>query len=237
MPSLREVLVRGSIAGACAGLLTALFHLVLTEPVLERAIALEGAGDGPVSREVQKYAGGPAGQVLFGIAVGVLFALVYRVMPADSSPWRRATGLAFSAWLVVALIPQLRYPANPPGVGDPETISTRTSAYLASYLLGIVVVVGARALQRELRRRGWAEPQRGVLVVAVAVLVVAAGYALLPASASTGAMPADIVWDFRVRALGGLTLLFAVLGAVFGLLAQRAQRPVDALSGRPAAVR
>ncbi len=43
--------MRGALAGAAAGLLTSLFHLLLTEPVLDRAIALEGGGDGPVSRE------------------------------------------------------------------------------------------------------------------------------------------------------------------------------------------
>jgi hypothetical protein len=237
MPGLRDVLVRGSIAGACAGLLTALFHLLLTEPVLERAIALEGPGDGPVSREVQKYAGGPAGQILFGIAVGLLFGLVYRVLPSTSGPWRRAVGLAFCAWVVVALVPQVRYPASPPGVGDPETISTRTSAYLACYLLGLVVVIGGHVALRALQQRGWAEPQRQVLVVSGAVVAVAVGYALLPDAATASALPADIVWDFRIRALGGLTLLFAVLGTVFGLLMDRARPPADARDSGRAAVR
>ena len=74
---MRTVLLRGAQAGAVAGLLTSLFHLLVTEPVLERAIALEGHGEGPVSRATQKYVGGPAGQILFGISVGLLFALAY----------------------------------------------------------------------------------------------------------------------------------------------------------------
>jgi predicted cobalt transporter CbtA len=221
---MRNVLLRGALAGAVAGLLTSLFHLLLTEPVLDRAIALEGASDGPVSRETQKYLGGPAGQVLFGISIGLLFALSYRVLPSTATAWRKAAGLALASWLVIALIPQLRYPANPPGVGDPETISTRTSSYLLTYAVGLVVVSGAYAALRALHRRGWAEPARQTLVVAAALIVIGAAYALLPDSGDAVDAPASIVWDFRIRALGGLTLFFAVLGAAFGGLTLRAQQ-------------
>lgn len=219
MPAVRNVLLRGAAAGALAGLATSLFHLVATEPVLERAIALEAAGPGTVSREAQKYLGGPAGQVLFGVSLGLLFALAARVVPSQAPPWRRSLGLALGAWLVVALIPQLRYPAAPPGVGDAGTISDRTSAYVLTYALGLVVVCGGYAGLRALQRRGWSEPARQALVVALAVGVVAAGYAALPDGEGAGAAPAELVWDFRVRVLAGLTLFFAVLGAVFGLLA------------------
>lgn len=221
---MRNVLMRGALAGAVAGLLTSLFHLLLTEPVLDRAIALEGAGDGPVSRETQKYLGGPAGFVLFGISVGLLFALAYRVLPSTATAWRKAVGLALGSWLVVALIPQLRYPANPPGVGDPETITTRTSSYLIAYALGVVVVCGGYAALRALRRRGWSEPARQVLVVAVALAVVGVAYALLPDSGDVVDAPAGIVWDFRIRTLLGLTLFFAALGAAFGALTLKAER-------------
>lgn len=219
-----NVLLRGALAGAVAGLLTSLFHLLLTEPLLERAIALEGAGGGPVSREVQKYLGGPAGQVLFGISMGVFFGLAYRVLPSTAAAWRRATGLAFGAWLVIALIPQLRYPANPPGVGDPETIASRTSSYLLTYALGVVVVCGGYAALRELHRRGWSEPARHVLVAVVALVIVGTAYALLPDSGDAVDAPADLVWEFRLSALGGLTLFFAALGAVFGALTLQAER-------------
>ena len=225
---MRKVLLRGALAGAVAGLLTSLFHLVVTEPVLDRAIALEGAGDGQVSREAQKYLGGPAGQVLFGISVGLLFGLACRVLPSTATAWRQATGLAFGCWLVVALIPQLRYPANPPGVGDPETIGLRTSSYLLAYVLGVVVVCGGYAALRALHRRGWSEPARQILVVVVALGVVGAAYALLPDSGDVVDAPAGLVWDFRIRALGGLTLFFAALGAAFGGLTLRSERHAGA---------
>lgn len=217
-------LLRGAGAGAVAGAITSVFHLLLTEPVLERALALEGAGDGPVSREVQKYLGGPAGQVLFGVAIGLLFALSFRVLPSPASVWHKATGLAVAAFVVLALIPQLKYPANPPGVGDPETITTRTSAYLLCYALGLLVVSGGYAAGRTLQRRGVAEPARQALVAVGAVAAVGTAYALLPSGATAADVPADLLWDFRIRALGGLALFFATLGALFGAAELHAER-------------
>jgi len=220
----RTPLLRGVLAGAVAGLITSVFHLLLTERVLDRAIALEGAGDGPVSRDTQKYLGGPAGQVLFGISMGLLFAVAYRFLPSSATAWRKSIGLALGAFLVIALIPQLRYPANPPGVGEADTIQARTSAYLLTYALGLVVVPGAYAALRELARRGVAEPVRQVAVVVGAIAAVGLVYALLPSSGDPNGLPAELVWAFRIRALGGLTLFFAALGAGFGLLTERAER-------------
>lgn len=224
------LLGRGALAGTLSGLLTSVVAFFLVEPVLDRAIALEGgAGDGPVSREVQKLLGMPAGFVLVGIALGLLFAIAYRVLPSDADDWHRSTGLALGAFLALGAVPQLRYPANPPGVGDPGTITTRTSSYLLAVALGVVVVAGAYAALRALDRRGVAAPVRQPLVVAGSLAVVALGYALLPGSGDAVEVPATLVWDFRIRSLGVLALLYASLGAIFGLLAGRGAR----VTGRP----
>lgn len=233
-----NVLLRGAVAGAVAGALTSLYSLLVTEPVLDRAIALEGAGEGAVSREAQKYLGGPAGLVLFGLSVGLLYALVYRVLPSTATAWRRALGLALGAWLVLALIPQLRYPANPPGVGDPDTISGRTSSYLLTYAVGLLVVSGGYAALRALQARGWSEPARQSLVVGVGAVAVGVAYALLPDSGDAVDVPAALLWDFRIRALGGLTLFFALLGAAFAVLTARGDRQrATARSARATALR
>jgi len=224
---MRALLLRGAAAGALAGLLTSIFHLLLTAPVLELALALEQTGGEPlVSRTAQKYIGAPAGQVLAGIAVGLLFAVAYRFVTSTATSWRKATGLAFAAFLVLALIPQLRYPANPPGVGDPGTIDDRTSAFLLVYALALAVVSGAYGALRYLDRRGVPAPVRQSAVVAGAVVAVGVGFLLLPDNIDPVNAPADIVYDFRIRALGGLAVLFATLGAVFGVLTDRQERSV-----------
>lgn len=218
-------IARGALAGAAAGLGTSVPAYLLLEPVLDAAIALEGPVEGgPVSRTVQTFVGMPAGFVLTGIALGLLFGLAYRVLPSDDGTWRRSLSLAGGAFLALALVPQLRYPANPPGVGDPDTITTRTSAYLLAVVLGVVVVSAGLAVSRALARAGLAPHLRQISVVAGALVLVALGYALLPDSGDAVEVPATLLWDFRVRSLGLQALLYALLGTFFALLGLRQEQ-------------
>lgn len=236
MAPLRGPLLRGLLSGAVAGLLTGLVALVFAEPTLEAAIALEPAGgDELFSRTVQE-AGLVLGLVLVGTALGALFGLAYRLVPTDvrARPWHRSLALALSAFAALYLVPFLRYPANPPGVGDESTLGDRTSAYLLCIALGVAVTTGAFAASRALARRGVAAWQRQGAVALGAVVLVAVAYALLPPSAPLEDTPADLVWDFRVRSLALQSLLYALLGAVFGALAERAEAPAsrDVQAGR-----
>lgn len=232
---MRSPMARGALAGAAAGLATSVAALFLLEPVLDAAIALEGGGEGPVSRTTQKYLGMPAGFVLTGIALGLLFGLAYRVLPSRAEPWRRSLGLALGAFLGLVLVPQLRYPGNPPGVGDPDTITIRTSSYLLALVLGVAVVTAGYAALRALERSGVASAARQPLVVAAGLVVLAVGYALLPDSGDPVEVPAALLWDFRLRSLGLQALLYALLGAAFGLLTLRAGQPRDTQVGETAA--
>lgn len=227
---MRSLAARGATAGAVAGLMASLWSLVLVEPVLERALALEGGGEGPVSRPVQRLVGLPAGTVLVGIALGLLFALTYRAVPSRIAPWPRSLAIALAAFGALVLIPQLIYPGNPPGVGSPDTIGQRTNTYLVAVLLGVTVVLSAYVGLRKLSRCGVPAPVRQSAVTVAALLVVAVGYALLPPSPDPVEAPAALVWQFRLLSLGGLALLFAVLGAGFGVLTERAGRPAAARS-------
>jgi hypothetical protein len=227
----RSPIARGATAGAVAGVVSSIWSVLLVEPVLQRAIELEGAGDGPVSRPVQRLVGLPAGTVLVGVALGVLFALAYRAVPSRVPPWPRSLGLALGAFLALVLVPQLVYPGNPPGVGSPDTIGQRTSGYLVAVLLGVTVVVCAYAAVRDLAARGVSAPVRHSAVTLGAVLAIGVGYALLPPFPDPVDAPASLVWQFRVLSWGGQALLFGVLGAVFGVLTGRADHPA---TGRPA---
>jgi hypothetical protein len=227
---MRNVFARGAAAGAIAGLLTSIAAYLWLEPVLSRAIALEGPsdGEGPVSRETQKLLGMPAGFLLVGLALGLLFAVVYRALPASGTAWRRSTVLAGGGFVALALVPQLRYPANPPGVGDPETIAGRTGSYLLAVALGVTVVAGSALALRQGRASGLSPAARHTSVAVLSVLVVGIGYALLPDSGDAVDAPAALVYDFRLRSLGLLALLYALLGAVFGALSERVEQSHDA---------
>jgi predicted cobalt transporter CbtA len=237
--SLAGSLKRGLAAGLLAGLLTALFAFVVAEPTIDRAIAFEEqaaaaattthdhAEDAPVSRDTQRRIGAPLGFALVGGAFGAIFGLLYaglrRVTP-QRDHWQRSLALAGAAVTGLYLVPFFRYPANPPGVGDPETVGDRTRYYLAAVLLGLAAVVLAWRLLRELARRGLAQPGRHAVTAVAFLVVVAGGYAVLPDNADAVPVPATLLWDFRIQSLATQLLLWAALAATFGLLTERAAR-------------
>ncbi|MEK7681687.1 MAG: CbtA family protein [Chloroflexota bacterium] len=229
------------LAGLLAGLLVAAYHFTLSEPVIDRAIALEeqaaaAKGESPqgagtaleqpvVSRDVQKGLGLFLGWGLYGALAGLVFGGVFTLaqgkLPGDSA-WRRGLALAGLAFLGVALLPFLKYPANPPGVGDPDTHSFRVTVQLVFLALSVAGAVGAVVLHRVLARRH-ATPRwiAGWLVALAAFGVYAAAiYLLMPPNPDAVNAPADMVTAFRALSLGGLALLWAAIGLLFGLFAR-----------------
>ena len=223
--SLGTIMKAAVIAGLLAGLTAAVFHLVVTEPIIDRAIAVEEqrhAADGEheqpvVTREVQK-GGLVVGFVAYGLIWSVLFGIAYRI----AQPWLPGNGRLRPRWLAalacywaVALFPFLKYPANPPGVGDPETIAYRQALYLAFLGLSILGVAVAFALSRRDRAaragRRWLAPA----ALAVFCLIV---YLVMPANPDPIEMPPDVVATFRTLSLAGLTLFWVVMGFFFAVL-------------------
>ena len=226
---MRATLQRGVLAGLLAGLVAAVFSFVVAEPVLDRAIALEGASgaDALVSRGQQKAFLFVA-QPLVGAALGLVLAVAWGLLPRDVAvrPFLRSLLLGAGLFAALGLVPFLAYPPAPPGAGDPATVDDRTSAFLLSVALGIAVVSAGAAAGHALRRRGWALPPRAVLVVSGALAAVSVGLVVLPDPAGTPpTVPADLLWDFRLRSLGVQLLLWSVLAAAFGALTERADDP------------
>ena len=236
MSPLLRLVGRGAVAGAIAGLLSAVVSFLLGEPSVRRAIELE---------EAAAYAAGQAEHaevfsrttqqgalflvsMLTGLTLGILFALVYTLWQQrdpDADSWRRAILLAVAGLVGIALIPFLRYPANPPAVGDPATVDARTTAYLASILIGVVAVTAAAQLHRQLADRGVRPPLRQLAALGVVLVGLAATW-LLPGSTDVSEAPADLIWNFRLASIAALLVLWLGLGAVFGLLGERVERGV-----------
>ncbi|MQA16405.1 MAG: hypothetical protein GEV09_20345 [Pseudonocardiaceae bacterium] len=236
MSPLLRVMGRGAAAGAVAGLLSALVSFLFGEPSVHRAIALEEAAAHAAGEHEHAEVFSRAAQqgalflvsMLTGLAIGILFGLVYGLVyrqDPQTDSWRRATGLAVAGLVGVAVIPFIRYPANPPAVGDPGTVDARTTSYLAAILVGIAAVVAAGQLSGWLEARGVRVSLRQLAILAVVVTGLAATW-LLPNNPATVSVPADLIWDFRLAALAALAVLWLGLGATFGLLGERAQRSI-----------
>ena len=56
--------------------------------------------------------------------------------------WRAAIAVAVTGFAGVFLLPFLKYPANPPAVGDPDTIGRRTALYLVAVAWSLLAAWG-----------------------------------------------------------------------------------------------
>lgn len=228
-----KLLLRGMIVGLIAGLFAFAFARVYGEPQVDRAIAFEeqtaqAAGDAPepelVSRSTQAGIGLATGVLVYGAALGGLFALVFSFAYGrlgSLGPRGTSALLALLGFLALIVVPGLKYPANPPAVGDPDTIAYRTELFFITIVLSLAAMVLAVGLARRLWNRlgAWNA-------------VIVAGLAFLAAMAIvTSALPAinevpeqfsaALLWQFRTASLGIQLILWASFGLGFGALAER----------------
>ena len=245
------LLVRGMLIGVVAGILSFAFLKVVGEPAVDRAIAFETQMDEAkdkakadeamakgmsmpkedpepelVSRPVQAGIGLFTGVTVYNTAFGGLFALVfvlaYRRM-GDFGPRATAALLAISGIVAIYIVPTLKYPANPPSVGDPDTISIRTGLYFAMIAISLAAMIAAWMIRNRLVSQygGW----NAALIAGAAYLVVVIIVALaLPAvNEVPEGFPAVVLWQFRIASLGAQAIMWATIGLAFGALTERAE--------------
>jgi predicted cobalt transporter CbtA len=151
-----------------------------------------------------------------------VFAGVYgRVGRAN--PRTTAALLALAGFLVIVLVPFLKYPANPPSIGKPATIARRTELYFLMIAISILAAVAAMRLYRGvLERRGaW---NAGLLAGLAFAAIVAGAQLAMPTIEVPRRFPATVLWQFRIASLGTQLALWSTIGLGFGALAERALR-------------
>ncbi len=216
----------GAIGGVAAGAALGVVLILLGENPIGRAVRLEaarhpaGAHDEMFSRSTQ-HVGGVFGALVYGLLLGLVFAVAFGALrhriPA-STDFRRSVTLAAAGWAAVVVIPFLLYPPNPPGVGEPSTITRRTVAYLLAVAWGAVGVAAAVRLGRQLRRLGRSEAVSAAAPAVLLVALVVLAALVLPSSEPVRGLPADLLWRFRTTSLAGTTACWATLAVVFGAL-------------------
>lgn len=245
-----QLLLRGMIAGLLASVLAFGFARIVGEPPIDRAIALEEAlaaseprhshdeatrapthshsdEDALVSRAVQSGLGLFVSVAVYGTALGGLFALVFAF--ADGrlltlSPRATSLVLASIGFTVLYLLPGLKYPANPPAVGQAESIDQRTLLFFAMLAFSLaalaVAINGARRLATF--AGAWNGTTAGVAIYLL--LIALAAYVLPAINEVPNAFPAELLWDFRVAAMGTQFVLWASIGLLFGAFVESSRR-------------
>lgn len=237
------LLLRGLLAGVLAGLLAGGFAFAFGEPLVQDAIEIEEAAsaqaslipppsrvaDWPVSRPEQR-AGLFLATTLYGACVGTLFALAFAVVRgryAARDDWQLSVRLGAGLFVALVLVPFLKYPANPPGVGDPATIGERTWLYLAMLVGGLLSLVATARVMASVRDGAppWRRPIFGLatfIALAGVLAILLPGVDEVPAE-----FPSTMLWEFRLSALGTQAALWTTLAVAYGIASSRAaDRPL-----------
>jgi predicted cobalt transporter CbtA len=254
----RAFLLRGLLAGLLAGFATFLVAHQVGEPSVERAVALENApapssgsaahdepagghtahthsdGGTTVSRGSQRTWGLLTGTVAVGVALGGIIALVAagvvgrlgRLTPGQSTAVVTLVG-----FVAFALVPFLKYPANPPAVGSADTIGSRTGYYFLFVVISVVTAVAGTVLASRLWER-WGAYAAVVSGTGLYLVVMVVAGVLMPTVNEVGGFPADTLWFFRRASVLTLATMWAVIGVALTGLVGRLHRETSAVTAR-----
>ena len=219
------------VSGFTAGIIHGAVNLAIVEPYLDQAISIENqnlfatglAEDTPQFwaeyssyRDWQK-----SGQVLasgiLGMSIGALFGIVFaysrNALPKGHTI-KKTFVLAAIMWLTIFLIPFLKYPANPPTVGDADTVVLRGILYLSFIAISGFSAVGFSRLYKKL------ENKKYLAFVGYAVFITAVFF-MMPPSPDEVTAPMDLVNGFRVMSVMAVTTFWIAEAIILGLLWQK----------------
>jgi hypothetical protein len=240
-----RLIFRGLIVGILAGLLAFGWAKIFGEPSVDTAVAFESAQDEAkaaaavaagkqppeerviFSRTVQSGIGLLTGVVVAGAGLGCLFAVLFALANGrigSLGPRPTAALLAFFGLVSVYVVPALKYPANPPSIGEPETIKYRTGLYFLMMAISIASTLGALQVRRRLATQ-FGPWNSSLMALAVYLVVIGAVFLILPGiNEVPTTFPAVTLWDFRLASLGIQTVLWGSIGVMFGYAGEQALR-------------
>ena len=219
------VLLSGAIAGAVHGGV----NLALVEPYLDTAIGIENqnlfaSGDEEGTPEFWiEYDGyrtwQKGGQVLagviLGISIGSLFGIVFALSKQSlpgSNNVKKALILAGIMWLTIYFIPFLKYPANPPTVGDTETVVLRGILYLSFIAISGFGAVGFYKLSKKFERKA-----KLVSIIGYTAFITAIFF-VMPDNPDEISVSMNLVEGFRTASVLGVSSFWIVVAMMLGLL-------------------
>lgn len=253
---MRSVLPVALIMGLLSGLLVGGYFNIFNVPVMEWAISLEeaaaeaeaaasgGAGEEgggiAVSLGVQRI-GMVAGLVVVGVLFGAIFTGLYHLVRRAAPGWNMWAWAAIAGLLgfwAVSLFAQIRYPLNPPGIGEGETLLARQAFQFLFIVISLISVVALLLAVRFVNESGTAGVQRFLryagVGIAYAVVAIVISYAI-PGNpdAIPEWVPKALVIMFRTFTVIGHFLLW--MGVSFGVVGYLKYQERGIRAGAPAA--
>ena len=222
------------VSGALAGLVHGSSNLVLVEPYLDKAIGIENqklfaSGEEKDTmdfwveyqgyREWQKGGQILAG-VILGTSIGSLFGIVYafsRNSIPGNNDVKRALILSGIMWATLFFIPFLKYPANPPTVGEPETVVLRQTLYLSLIAISGFSSLGFYKLSKKF------EGKKKLFCLFGYVGFIIFAFIVMPDNPDKISASMDLVNGFRIMSVLATSTFWIAVGLFLGYLWNRFQ--------------
>ncbi len=220
------------ISGAIAGLIHGTVNFAIVEPYLDEAIGIENQNLFASGEEEDtpkfwvEYEGyrmwQKSGQILAGVilgtSIGALFGIVF-ALSRNSLPGKnnikKSLVLAGIMWFTMYLIPFLKYPANPPTVGDGETIVLRAILYVSFIAISGFGAVGFYKLSKKFKNN-----KKLVALLGYGIFITAVFF-LMPENPDEITAPMDLVTEFRIMSVLGVSSFWISIGLILGLFWNR----------------
>jgi len=213
------------ISGAIAGTILGAVNQIIVEPYVDRAIQLEtenseksGEMINPLefaAYRVWQRGGEIAAGTILGLSLGSLFGIVFaygRGSVPGSNNKKKALIIAGIMWFALFLLPALKYPANPPAVGNPETIYYRQGIYLGFLAISGFSALGLALLYRKIG----AMHAKKLIIPAVYAAIMAGAFLGMPANPDKITAPMDLVISFRIVSAFTMSMFWGLLGITLG---------------------
>ena len=213
-------------SGVIAGIILAFLNLGIVEPTIDKAIALEvqkqvSSGENVNMSELIDYrywqkAGAFAGGAIYGAGLASLFGVVF-VFAKSKLPGKnnkqKAILLAGIMWLVLFLMVALKYPANPPAVGDPETIYYRETLYVGYILISGLAALGMAVIWIRTRMNS-----KKIIIPLIYAAIMVTAYVVMPSNPDKIEISMDLIQTFRILTAITIGVFWGTLGIIFGSL-------------------
>jgi len=216
------------VSGALAGLVHGTINFALVEPYLDQAIGLENeslfaSGEAEDTLEfwaeyesyrIWQKSGQVLAGVILGLALGSLFGIVY-ALSRNSLPGKtdvtKSVILAGIMWFTIYIIPFLKYPANPPTVGDGETVMLRAILYVSFIALSGIGVVIFYKLSQKLQNN---KKYFGLFGYVIFITIL---FFVMPENPDEITAPMNLVNEFRLMSVFGVSSFWISVGLILGL--------------------
>jgi predicted cobalt transporter CbtA len=212
--------------GVIAGIILALLNLGIVEPTIDKAIALEvqkqiSSGENVNMSELIDYrywqkAGAFAGGAIYGAGLaslfGVIFVFARNKLPGKNNK-QKAIFLAGIMWFVLFLMVALKYPANPPAVGDPETIYYREILYVAYIMISGFAALGMAVFWIRTNMNS-----KRIIIPLIYAAIMVTAFVVMPSNPDKIEISMDLIQTFRILSAITIGVFWGILGITFGSL-------------------